>query len=67
MAKKFNECDPQVCNWDFIISKAWDIMYKEVIKDQCECLRKALCFEALRHLNEKRIAEAIDVLSGNPA
>ena len=63
MDKKISNCHPSILNWDTFMSSDWKFMEKDVIKKQCECSKKSVCFEILRLLNEKRVDDAVNLIS----
>lgn len=52
MKKTFNNCKPSICNNKDLLSSDNVYMTENVIKEQCKCIKKAVCLEIIRLLKQ---------------
>jgi hypothetical protein len=50
-----------VCNRDFLLCDN-DVMEKQRIKEECDCVKKSVCFEIVRLLKNWHRPEATELL-----
>lgn len=62
MKEIFEKCNPTICNRSDLLSADNTYMTKEVIKEQCKCINKFVCFEILRLLQDWHRPEANDMM-----
>lgn len=63
--KKISNCNPSICNWTDLMTWDWEFMDKELIKEKCECVKKAMCLHIADLLNNWHRPEATEVLEND--
>ena len=61
MKTKSYNWNMSVCNRDFLLCDN-DVMEKQRIKEECDCVKKSVCFEIVRLLKNWHRPEATELL-----
>lgn len=62
MKQTFKNCNPTICNNDFLMTDGWEFMYRQDIKDRCVCINKQICIRIAELLQENKKKDALELI-----